>query len=344
MLQISNTTPFQAALAVFPDPQGVDTLYVTVKGTFHLGQKLTIAEEQAPLTVADEYWGEPASSSLKYATDIHPQKPSTDVTLSGHAQGKDRKRVDRLDVSVAVAGVRKTARVFGDREWTGGLIPPLMTAAMPFETMPLVYERAFGGSRVLDEKKGGVAAEPRNPVGCGFVDGLGRKEIKGRPLPNIEDPSRLLVEPGGKQNPCGFGQIAASWEPRRSRAGTYDEAWLRGRAPYLPADFDARFLNCAHPDLVCKGYLTGGEPVELINVSPAGPIRFALPRCELQASVNMATATQEPPLRMESVLIEPDQGRLCLLWRAALPCDKRALKIRHVDLTLRSLDVQGGAS
>ena len=85
MLQLRNTTPFKGALSLFPNEEGIDTLYVVIKATFQLGEELSLAEEQVPPTQADEYWGEPATSSLRYASDLHLGKPSTDVVLTGQA-------------------------------------------------------------------------------------------------------------------------------------------------------------------------------------------------------------------------------------------------------------------
>jgi hypothetical protein len=45
----------------------------------------------------------------------------------------------------------------------------------------------------------------------------------------------------------------------------------------MPADFNYRFYNGAHPDLQVKGFLTGNEPVELNNLTPEGLMRFSLP-------------------------------------------------------------------
>ena len=86
MLQLQNHTPFEAAFFVFPDADGVDTLFVAVKATFGFGPKgVAIAAKQCPVTLADEYWGEPAKSSLKYASEAHLCKPATDIVLVGSA-------------------------------------------------------------------------------------------------------------------------------------------------------------------------------------------------------------------------------------------------------------------
>jgi hypothetical protein len=133
------------------------------------------------------------------------------------------------------------------------------------------------------------------------------------------------------------GFIAPSWEPRRSRAGTYDAAWLSDRAPFLPADFHPAFFNAAHPELVCPGFLRGGEPVEILNASPQGLLRFELPVCELDVGVTIAGVLERPPMRLETVLLEPGDLRLSLTFRGAVTVDKQALHIEEVRVGLARL-------
>ena len=64
MLQLKNETPFAAAINLFPDPEGIDTLYVTLKATFAIedGQP-AVAEEQVPVGASSRTntGGSPAS-------------------------------------------------------------------------------------------------------------------------------------------------------------------------------------------------------------------------------------------------------------------------------------------
>ena len=153
MLQLKNSTPFEATISLFPNEKGIDTLYVVVKATFSINPKSEIAEEQKPIVMADEYWGEPGESSLKYASELHLTKPSTDIVMIGEACARDKRSVTQLDVSLAVANRRKTIRVFGDRRWGAGLLGLSMTPPIPFESMPLIYERAFGGFHEVSPEK-----------------------------------------------------------------------------------------------------------------------------------------------------------------------------------------------
>ncbi len=338
MLQLKNQTPFAAVMALFPDADGIETLYVTVKATFDLGGGPHIADEQLPPLVGDQFWADPETSSVKYASDMHLAKPTTDVALVGRARPPQERAVPQLDVTFSAAEHRKTVRVFGNRTWRkdGKATPP-----EPFESVPLAYEFAFGGTHVIESEAPEELAEVRNPVGRGFRGKRKDAEMAGLPLPNIEDPAALVEKVGDKAVPQGFGFVAPFWMPRMAYAGTYDEAWQKKRAPYLPEDFDPRFFNAAHPDLVFDRYLEGGEPIEILNASRHGPLQFSLPACALQAAVNIAGSVETPPLNLETVLVEPDRPRLCLTWRAAQPCDKKALKIEEVAIALNDMTIDG---
>lgn len=343
MLQLRNQTPFKASIALFPDAHGVDTLYVAVRATFALrGGALRVAEPQEPLKLADEYWGEPGQSSLKHASDLHLGKATTDVVLIGEAWAPGGRPVPSLDVSLEVGPVAKVVRVFGDREWRGPLdlriSPPI-----PFERVPLVYERAFGGVQKHDPEKGPLEIDQRNPVGVGFGLRSAPADKAVRRLPNLEDPAHLISGARDRPPPAGFGFIAPSWEPRRRHAGTYDDAWQETRAPYLPKDFDARFFNAASPGLVCPGHLRGGEPVKVRNASP-DPWEVRLPMCELDVKATIDRDVERPSMRLQTVVIEPGAGRLGLVWLGAVGCDKRTLKVKLVTIDAKRLDLGGRSS
>lgn len=67
-------------------------------------------------------------------------------------------------------------------------------------------------------------------------------------------------------------------------------------------------------------------------MSPHGPMQFALPSIRPVAEVLIDGKKETPPLRLETVLFEPGENRLCLSWRAAQPCDRKVLKIESVSI------------
>jgi hypothetical protein len=333
VLQLHNDTPFVPAMSVFPNRDGVDTLYVVVKGTFDLSPRLLLSAKPVAPVLTDQYWGDPASSSLRYASELHIGKSTTDVILVGNAWAPGGRPVREMSVTVNVAGRTKTIRVVGDRVWKHSGF----SSAEAFESMPLTFERAFGGQHVLDSS-GTVMAEERNPVGVGFLGKRSRGEVVGHKLPNLEDPEKPLASAGDLQRPACFGFVSAGWLPRRRFAGTYGEEWIRTRAPYLPPDFDPRFFNTAAPELTMDRSLSGGEPVEVLGCSRQGPLKFRLPSCRPRAAVTVAGAREQPEFALETILIEPDENRVCLSWRAEVRCDKKMLKVEKVNIDAIGMD------
>ena len=323
MLQLQNDTPFTAAIAVLPDRAGVDTLHVLIKATVTLRPTLSLADAQIPPTLADEYFGEPDVSSLKHASEMHIGKPGTDVLLIGSAWAREKTPVTRMEVTMWVAGRQKTILVTGNRVWRNGQ----PSDPEPFESMPLVWERAFGGVHQNGDR---VLAEERNPIGQGFAGDRPAADMQGLALPNLEDPASLLQQAGQRSTPVCFAPVAASWLPRRALAGTYDEAWQRKRAPYLPDDFDSRFFQCAPPEFAFDRFVKAGEQVHVNGVLPDGPIAFSVPDPRLKITVAIAGSTASPRAHLETLSIEPDDNRACFTWRASVACDRKALKIGKV--------------
>lgn len=329
MLQLKNNTPFAANIALFPNEEAIDTLYILVKATFNIGKKWSLTDDQPSPVEADVYWTEPGKSSIKYASDYHTGKPASDIIMLGHACAPNNQEVRQLDVNLRVGKVHKAIRVFGERHWQDGRI----THPQPFQSMAMVYEKAYGGVHIADGRI--VAVDNRNPVGRGFAGQRKPDEMNGVPLPNLEDPEDLINDPVQQPVPACFGASAPHWMPRSQFAGTYDEKWQTERAPYLPGDFDRRFFNMAHPDLVYPGYLTGGESVEITNMHPMGDMQFTIPSVNFMTDVTMAGASFQPDVKLETLIIEPNQLKLSMVWRAKVECDKKALKISDVKIRMK---------
>jgi hypothetical protein len=327
MLQLNNTTPFEAAIMLLPDLEGVNTVFAVVKATLDVGEALTVAEKPVPVVLTDKHHGEPATSSIRVPSDVCLGKPATDVLLLGSAWAPNGRPAWQADVSLSAGPVSKTVRVFGDRVWESGAAGTTMAWVTPFERMPLIWERAYGGADQTDK---GPTADPRNPVGAGFRVRGGAKPLAGSPLPNLEDPAALISSPSDAPAPAAFAPVAAHWEPRKSYAGTYDAAWQQHRAPYLPADFDPRFFQLAPLGLTVPGHLRGGEVIDVRGATPNGWLRVALPTWSVQVTFRLPGGPQERPAVLDTVIVEPEVPRVVLVWRAALRCDKKALKVDEV--------------
>lgn len=331
MLQVVNRTPFQAALAPFTDAKGANHACLTLKSTWDIGAsgQVTPADEQQPILHADVREGNTELGSVRYPLDHGWPKPSTDIALVGHAHSSSGPTT-QLDVGLLVGPVRKVVRVFGERVWYPGGGAWAMTSPRPFERMPLTYERAYGGrdERHPDPRHHGW--EPRNPVGTGFAATASADQLDGLKLPNLESPTQLISSWSDRPPPAGFGFIDTYWQPRCRFAGTYDEQWRQTRAPLLPDDFDPRFFNAAHPDLIAPGHLVGGEPVVLSNVGPAPTIRFDLPRKRFEVTAHIKGRAVSAVPVLDTVWIDADARALVLVWRAAIACPRSLLALDHV--------------
>jgi len=330
MLEVENRTSFVSGVFPGTDKDGRDFLTVTVKGTFVLdkqGRTLEEAEEQEPLIMGDVHYGEPGESSVKYESDTGPLKTATDVVLVGHAYPPGGEG-SSVDVSLAVGSVERTVRVFGDRKWSRTLGKWGLTKPEKFERMPLIYERAYGGMDAVDEDPAKHAMERRNPVGSGFA--VSRGSLEDLPGPNIEDPGNLIKGWKDRPDPVGFGFIGRGWAPRVDLAGTYDGVWEKDRLPLLPKDFDHRYFNGAHTSLTAAPRLKGGESVTVRGATPRGELRFPLPRRALDMSWTIRDNWTHVPMDLDTVVIEPDESRVLLTWRATIECGREMTAIDKI--------------
>jgi len=329
MLQFKNTTPFAGMIYVLPDADGVDTAFTVVKATFALGEHTSIAEQQVPVALADVYHGEPHTSSIKIPSDLSLTKARTDVLLLGTAYAP-RGRTTQMDVSIAVGPLQKAVRVFGNRQWKRSGVGHSASPPEPFETMPLVWERAYGG---VDRKGSEVRAEHRNPVGAGYRASDGDKSLDGLPLPNLEDPEQLIG--GWKEHPAPacFAPVCGHWEPRRSLAGTFDGKWMETRSPFLPKDFNPGFLQIAPSGLVASRYLEPGTEIEIHGATPAGRLRVRIPPVRIETTYVFDAVPHVVPANLDTVVVQPDDTRLTLVWRSAMRCDKKTLRLNQVEAT-----------
>lgn len=324
MFALVNTTPFTASLVPAMDHDGGEAVMAIIKATYTLapGGKVARADAQRPLVMADEYHGEPGASSLRYASDLAPEKRGTDVVLIGSAYASSAEATE-VEVTLEAGPLRKTIRVVGDRRWAKGLLSSSLSKPKPFAKMPLQYEFAFGGHDKTHKKESEWAFEPRNPVGRGLIANPGRSDLPEVPVPNLEDPAVPISKVQDRPAPAGFGFIAPSWEPRKKYAGTYDAAWLDRRCPLLPADFDPRFYNAAHPDLISKEFFRGGEEVRVANVRKEGPLSFRIPTVDVRATFYIDGKATEQACNLDTVVIESDEQRLLLTWRTKIRCHRK---------------------
>jgi hypothetical protein len=312
MWQVENRTPFAAAGNWTRNRDGAEVWLVAVRCTFDIKPDGTTvpAKKQEPPVLAPQYRGEPGQSSLIYDSDFYLTKPTTDVLLHGFACATGGKPAASVDVTMRVGDIRKTLRVTGDRK--GG-------QTQNFVELPIIYERAYGGREPEPPKNPEKPQfEERNPVGTGFAT------IEGKLPPNIVYAGVSLTS-----KPAGFGPIPTNWKPRIRYAGTYDAAWQKDRMPLFPHDLDDRFFLCSPEDQQPEEYLRGGEPVELLNLTPSGRLSFSVPKVAFGFETHFRGSERvEHRGKLHTVIFEPGVSQVILVWRTELACHPKVLKLQ----------------
>jgi len=316
MWSITNHTPYKAKKTWGRDKDGVHEWIVAVKGTYDIKSdgKVVLAEEQLDPLLAPEYNGEPGVSSLRYDADLVAPKPTTDVLVNGTAYAPKGHPSKEFLVELRVGPIHKVLKVTGNRTWKRGVFGLTPSAVEPVATVPIIYERAYGGYDQTDPDPKNQRMDARNPVGCGVVSKSAHRV--GHPLPNFEYPKGSIEKTG----PAGFGAIDCYWSPRRELMGTYDKVWQQSRLPLLPQDWDPHSLQCAPIDQRPDTHLFGGEDVELINLTPNGVLRFTLPKVHCTFSTRIDGRREEHRSRLSTVIIEPDYPRVMMVWLTSLTC------------------------
>lgn len=315
-MQLRNDTPFATMFFESVDEVDRPINVAILRGTFDIspGGTLEVADEQTPVVMADEYYDQPLTSSIRVDTDLVPKKYHTDITLEAVAHAPDTMPQQAWEVSVSVGTLCKRLRVTGPRFWNCGLLAWTLSQPEPCREVPIRYEYAYGGTYRRDDQE---FRYELNPVGRGFVDLRHRDRKDPVPAPQIEtldEPIRAIDHP---YRPAGFGPIPKHCLPRRSRCGTPDAKWIDERWPLRPLDFDFNYYNCASEGLRYEGFLQGNELVVLTNLTQHGDLRFQLPSLDqLVFSVDAAGAFVLEPLILDTVHINAIKTQVSLTWRA----------------------------
>lgn len=275
---IRNDTPFAAIGFGDLHRDGMSMAVIAVRASYILSaDELQLANAQS-IVLNDVYGGDSQRAPLVQVGDLIPYKPAADVTVLGFAYAPGGRAAESWNVGIAVGDHRARLYVHGPRRWEPTLhfLTPTwkLGSSAPAKSVELDYRLAAGGYHVGD---GEGRHDTRNPIGPGLL----RRDASrvGQPLraPQIEAPGEVLADPFAEPEPRGFGPVSPSWAWRERHLGTRDEAWQKERCPQMPVDFDYRFFQCAHPDLILP-HLRSGEVVRLEGLVPGGgAIAFKLP-------------------------------------------------------------------
>ena len=337
MLGLVNLTSFAASHALLLDTDGAHVLCVGIKASFDLHEDgaPVLSPDQEPVMLSPRHLADDPARSLLREAELTLDHPGTDVIVNAVAHAPGGRAVARLPVTVQVGALKAGAVVSGHRLWQRQGSQVLPGTPEPFTRLPLCPENAFGGGHAVAE---GFVCDERNPLGRGFcTDPLA---LIGQPLPNIEAPGAELTRalPGALPPVAGFAARAGHWLDRRRLAGTYDAAWQRDRMPLWPQDLDRGHFRAAMPALQSPAELLGHEPVVLSHLSPSGQMDFRLPRVVplLRSLIRGEKAFQ--PVHLRRIILEPERGRLVMLWRGMIRAGRDGRVIERVTIDQRRIE------
>ncbi|MER9404138.1 DUF2169 domain-containing protein [Mesorhizobium caraganae] len=319
---IENRTSFVADSHVEPNADGQEVVVVIFSATFQVetpGAILAPAPEQLPIAFSDVPFGDPNLSSTRYEADIATVKPVAEFVINGVAHAPDGKAVREMQVGFRIGALRKVLNIVGDRVHEAGGY----SAPRPFMKMPVVYERAYGGTA----PDGNV--EVRNPVGVGYRNAISADPAVRSEAPNVTYPNEPFLATTDRPAPAGFGAIGRGWQPRLKYAGTFDANWLASQWPLPPKDYDPRHNMCTPVDQQLPA-VSGGENVTVVGMTPSGRWDFRLPVLTVPVRLIYEDRSENEPLRIDTVLIEPDNLRVTLKARIARVTRRNSPALREV--------------
>jgi len=195
--------------------------------------------------------------------------------------------------------------------------------------MPLIYERAFGGSDNSHENEKIQGTELRNPIGAGFHLNDAIATLQEKPLPNIEQFESGLQSWSDKPEPIGFGTLGRGWKPRIDTAGTYDKKWMDEKFPFLPDDFDEHYFQSAPLDQQ-HSYFTAGEFISCKNMTSNGRFDLEIPDINFPITYKFRDRDVKTKPNLDTVIIEPHNAKAILTWRIRIPVGRKINMLREI--------------
>ena len=342
--------------------KGEYILSVLLKRSYHIRPEkkcLRMAKDRK-LNPGDIHYDGPMNSSVQFESDFVPYKLKTDVVLNGNAYAyPEESPVYQITASLIIDNiVRKDILVTGNRQciYRPRQLPEF-TDPTPFETIPIIYENAYGGIDVFykvdilsSNENVQSAGYPANHLGKGFVMNNKKEAIQNLPLPNIENPNdlitpeRLVVKSiinnqwEEQPEPQGFGWVSKFWQPRASLAGVmpadlpFFNQMKEEYAKHIPSEKDKKdyeksmeefpmmdfnFFNGASSGMSFD-YLKGNETIRLTHLHPDGEISFQLPGGQPKIDLDIGIETQSPDdVVLHTIMICIEQMQVDLVWRKA---------------------------
>jgi hypothetical protein len=243
-----------------------------------------------------------------------------DLFLLGYAYSSTDPAKTTVELRVG-SHFSHSIRVFGDRKWErrGERLAP--SEPEPFSRIPLTWDRAFGGTTKVEGLDVPFSA---NPNGCGFY--WESEQAEGSPLPNLEDPKKIICEWNDRPDPVGTAPYSREWALRALNSAEIDTS---GEVPTVRR-IKPSYFNNAVPRLILPRAPGAGESVIATSVCVEGDnIEFRMPSAAYHTFVQLDDRRYVFPVQLEALAILAEEGRVMLGYRCCFryrfrPMERRA--------------------
>lgn len=299
-MDFENNTSFPAKLLTSVLDENRMAGAVIVRATFDLRNGQLLPSAQQPWIVSLEPWESPLGP---FEADQPYRKGGVDLFVHGAAHTPGGTPQKQVAVSVEAGKFFFSAMVFGARTWQkprpkSALVP---SDPIPFITLPLTPEYAFGGRMVID---GLPSPHMDNPKGLGLY--ADEEAALNQPLPHIENAQALIRTWSDRPDPVSFGVCPLQNGHR-----------LRSAVEFVDGRFEritSRLFNAASPHLVAP-QIDPGDRVVLTGFSPEGPLEFRIPPSSLLVRLQVGPTEVERTPTIEEVGIDVPSSQVFLGYR-----------------------------
>lgn len=274
-----------------------------------------------------------------------------DVIVLGKAHAPRGRAVRMQTVTLRVGDHRRELRVYGDRHWMGSGSGAVIGAPEPFMSMPLTYERAFGGRADiwLDRESPVEVSHPANPDGKGFdverealqlaqalrpPTGYPAWERAPRPLPNLEHPDRPVTRWSDAPMPACWATVPLQSAPHMMRSfdGPTEFASTNHFAASPLAGFTSTLFHRASDDWLIEVPPPRAPVVMEGLFADASRVEFRLPH--VVVDLDVAIGEQRGSMRVgpSMLVLLPEERRFYIVYRSKFRFAYRARQARSTRL------------
>jgi hypothetical protein len=317
---VENVCGYPHAFFLSLNSLGEATATIVVRATFQLGDLgLQPAQEQQPVRMADEFYGDPTNSSMRAASDLAIFKPSAEVIfIDPIARSESGTRRPSWTVSVRVAQtINYSFTVSGETTWSRRFGSWKVGPPRPCRLVPVLYEFSHAD----------VSSNPSSRVGQPKSNDRPKESFG----PRLFSHSRSGTVDSHSDELTGLGPIAPHWKARLRYAGTYDNSWLSENWPLLAEDFDYQFFNSAHPGLRATSYFDGNECFSITGMCRSGRKEFQLPGLPAPGITMFANSSPNrffATTNLDTVELDLNRKTVSLIWRSAFEPPDESVTVR----------------